>query len=122
MRIVISAQAGQPIYEQIKNQIISAIAAGEVPPDSALPSIRFMAKELGVGIITVKRAYDDLCTEGWCYSLQGKGVFVSPQKHMAEKKFYDELRARLKDIADYADASGVSIDKLIQILNEIKGE
>ena len=61
MRIVISAQSGQPIYEQIKKQIISAIAGGEVAPDSALPSIRYMAKELGVGIITVKRAYDDLC-------------------------------------------------------------
>ncbi len=122
MRIVISAQSGQPIYEQIKKQIISQIAAGDLPPDSALPSIRYTAKELGVGIITVKRAYDDLCAEGWCYSLQGKGVFVSPQKDMAERKFMAELEEKLKNIADYAAASGVGIDKLIELLNEIKGE
>ena len=122
MRIVISAQSGQPIYEQIKKQIISAIAGGEVAPDSALPSIRYMAKELGVGIITVKRAYDDLCAEGWCYSLQGKGVFASPPRDSAERKFTDELTRKLKDITDYAAASGVGIDKLIQILNDLKGE
>lgn len=122
MRIIISAQSGQPIYEQIKKQIISAITGGEVAPDSALPSIRYMAKELGVGIITVKRAYDDLCAEGWCYSLQGKGVFASPLRDSAERKFTDELTRKLKDIADYAAASGVGIDKLIQILNDLKGE
>ena len=99
-----------------------ADVGGEVAPDSALPSIRYMAKELGVGIITVKRAYDDLCAEGWCYSLQGKGVFASPLRDSAERKFTDELTRKLKDIADYAAASGVGIDKLIQILNDLKGE
>ena len=122
MRIVISSSSGEPIYEQIKKQIVSQIASGALSPGDALPSIRFTAKELGVGIITVKRAYDDLCAGGWCYSLQGKGVFVSPRKTEAEKKFYEELKERLRDIASYAAESGVGADKLIDILNEIKGE
>lgn len=122
MRIVISSSSGEPIYEQIKKQIVSQIASGALSPGEALPSIRFTAKELGVGIITVKRAYDDLCAGGWCYSLQGKGVFVSPRKTEAEKKFYEELKERLRDIASYAAESGVGVDKLIDILNEIKGE
>ena len=75
-----------------------------------------------MGIIPVKRAYDDLCAEGWCYSLQGKGVFVSPQKDTAERKFMAELEEKLKNLADYAAASGVGIDKLIQILKQLKGE
>ena len=122
MRIVISSSSGEPIYEQIKKQIVSQIASGALSPGEALPSIRFTAKELGVGIITVKRAYDDLCAGGWCYSEQGKGVFVSPRKTEAEKKFYEELKERLRDIASYAAESGVGADKLIDILNEIKGE
>ena len=122
MRIVISSSSGEPIYEQIKKQIVSQIASGALSPGEALPSIRLMAKELGVGIITVKRAYDDLCAGGWCYSLQGKGVFVSPRKTEAEKKFYEELKERLRGIASYAAESGVGADKLIDILNEIKGE
>ncbi len=122
MRIVISSSSGEPIYEQIKKQIVSQIASGALSPGEALPSIRFTAKELGVGIITVKRAYDDLCAGGWCYSLQGKGVFVSPRKTEAEKKFYEELKERLRGIASYAAESGVGVDKLIDILNEIKGE
>ena len=122
MHIILSPLSGAPIYEQIERQIVSAITCGELLQGSALPSIRLMAKELGVGIITVKRAYDDLCAGGWCYSAQGKGVFVSPRKTEAEKKFYEELKERLRDIASYAAESGVGADKLIDILNEIKGE
>ena len=77
MHIILSPLSGAPIYEQIERQIVSAITCGELLQGSALPSIRLMARELGVGIITVKRAYDDLCAEGWCYSLHD-----APQAHL----------------------------------------
>ena len=77
MNIMISQLSQTPIYEQMESQIKRDILSGQLKPNEMLPSIRSMAKELGVGIITVKRAYDDLCNEGLLVSLQGRGVFVA---------------------------------------------
>lgn len=123
MHIIITPSSGLPIYEQIKEQIRAQIASGQIPANSLLPSIRYLAKELQVGVITVKRAYDDLCAEGWCYAVQGKGVYSSPaDSTQAENKITQELSARLREVSDFARKSGVSQDKLIAILKAILEE
>ena len=120
MKIILSGSADLPIYERLKNGIKSQIAAGELAPGSMLPSIRVAAKELGIGIITVKRAYDDLCREGYLFAEQGRGVFVSTagsaelsQKNLAE--FADKMRAP-KEIAT---ALNITPEQAEQIFREI---
>ena len=73
MNIQISNASNDPIYLQIKNQIKSAIISGKLKPEEQLPSIRYLAKELRISVITTKRAYDELEIEGFVNSVQGKG-------------------------------------------------
>ncbi len=120
MKIILSGPGDMPIYERLKNGIKFQIASGELSPGSMLPSIRVAARELGVGIITVKRAYDDLCREGYLFAEQGRGVFVSTagsaelsQKNLAE--FADKMRA-LKEIAT---ALNITPEQAEQIFGEI---
>ena len=77
MNILISFESGVPIYEQIKSQLRGQIIRGDLPPDSMLPSIRTLARELKLGIVTAKRAYDDFCAEGYLYTVKGKGDYVA---------------------------------------------
>ncbi|MFA6939657.1 MAG: GntR family transcriptional regulator, partial [Clostridiaceae bacterium] len=77
MNILISTLSQTPIYEQIQNQIKDLVLSGKLKPEEQLPSIRLMAKDLKVGIITVKRAYQELENEGIIVNVQGKGCFVA---------------------------------------------
>lgn len=88
MNIVFSSSSNVPIYEQIINQIKLAIMNKEVLPNEPLPSIRNLAKDLQISVITTKRAYEDLEKEGLIYSLQGKGFYVNEQNTdlLMEKK------------------------------------
>ncbi|ETY71654.1 GntR family transcriptional regulator [Bifidobacterium moukalabense DSM 27321] len=76
MKLTISSTSGEPIYEQIKNQIRSAILSGELTAGEALPSLRTLAKELHVSMLTITRAYNELGDEGLVENMQGKGTFV----------------------------------------------
>ena len=76
MKLIISSVSGEPIYEQIKNQTRSAIMSGELTAGEALPSLRKLAKELRVSVLTVTRAYNELADEGLVENVQGKGTFV----------------------------------------------
>ena len=78
MRVVIRNSSGIPIYEQIKEQIKEAILGGEIRADDALPSIRQLAADVKVSVVTTTRAYSELEQEGYIYNVQGKGCFVSP--------------------------------------------
>ena len=77
MDIIISNSSGKPIYEQITSQIKSMIISGELKEGDALPSMRLLAKELRISVITTKRAYDDLERDGFIESFTGKGSFVA---------------------------------------------
>ena len=79
MNIVISNLAGVPIYEQIREQIKNAIFSGELTEGALLPSIRQLAKDLRISVITTMRAYSDLEQEGFVVNVQGKGCYVRPQ-------------------------------------------
>lgn len=123
MQIVISYESGEPIYEQIEKQIRGMILSGDLVEGAMLPSIRMLAKEINVGIITAKRAYDDLCGEGFCYSVQGKGIFVaSVDKQMAENYAVKELRAKVKEIKAFAVRNSVDKKIINKIFKEEMGE
>lgn len=78
MNIFIDNKSGAPIYEQIFTQLKSQIISGTLPSDEALPSIRSLAKDLRISVVTTKRAYDELEKEGFIYTIAAKGCFVAP--------------------------------------------
>ena len=77
MQLYIDNRSGAPIYDQIYSQIKDSILSGQVTEGEALPSIRALAKDLRISVITTKRAYDELESEGFIYTLPGKGCFVA---------------------------------------------
>ena len=79
MTIIIDNKSGVPIYDQIYSQIKAQIIGDALRQDEALPSIRSLAKDLRISVITTKRAYDELEAEGFIYTLPGKGSFVAPK-------------------------------------------
>jgi len=96
MQILISHNSKEPIYEQIVKQIKKSILASELPAGFALPSMRNMAKDLDVSVITTKRAYEELEKAGLIYSIVGKGSFVAEQniemmKERKQKIFEEQL-------------------------------
>ena len=122
MNILISALSQTPIYEQLKNQIKELVLKGQLKPQEQLPSIRLMAKDLKVGIITVKRAYEDLAKEGIIINLQGRGCFVAEIDRAKIKAIHlDMLRERLLEIKEFADTTDISSMEISNLLNEIYG-
>lgn len=122
MNIQISNASNDPIYLQIKNQIKSAIISGKLKPEEQLPSIRYLAKELRISVITTKRAYDELEIEGFVNSVQGKGSFVSMQnKELIREEQLRKVEASLLDAIKQAELAGLSIDDLKEILETLGG-
>ena len=120
MHIALSYQSGQPIYEQIKYQIRSQIFSGELKAGEMLPSIRMLAKELTIGIITAKRAYDDLISEGFLYAVPGKGVFVAERREddlLSDK--LDRLKEQLRKARKFAEENGVTDEQFERLFREI---
>lgn len=95
MRIIISNRSIVPIYEQIKIQIIEAILSDELREDTQLPSIRQLAKELKVSVITTTRAYKDLEEEGYVVNVQGKGCYVLPKN---QELVYEKLMGNMEEL------------------------
>lgn len=123
MHVTILYETGVPIYEQIKTQIREEILRGDLKEGETLPSIRTLAKELKIGIVTAKRAYDDLCAEGFLYSLQGKGVFVASLEGTTADNYADsEIREKFLEIASFAERNSVNREKIKQIYKEIFGD
>lgn len=123
MDIIISNSSDKPIYDQIASQIKSLIMSGSLQAHEMLPSIRFLAKELRISVITTKRAYEDLERDGFIETVAGKGSFV------AERNLELIREERLKIIEDYlnkavksAKESGIGTDELIQMIQIISGE
>lgn len=122
IHIIISPVSKLPIYEQIKNQIRDKIMAGELKSGTQLPSIRILAKELQVGIITAKRAYDDLCEEGILISAAGKGVFVAELNITQVKNIQlEQIREQLSDIKAFAEGADIRKEDIINIIDELYG-
>jgi|SRR5690554_3345565 GntR family transcriptional regulator len=123
MKIVISNHSGTPIYEQIKDQIKEAILAGELKPDAMLPSIRQLARDLKISVITTTRAYNDLEEEGFIVSVQGKGSFVLPQsKEMVRENALRKVEKGLWDAIVAAKVGRISKNEVMQMLKVLYEE
>lgn len=118
MNIIISNASPDPIYEQIKRQIKQQIIGGDLPEGSPLPSIRRLARELQISVITTKRSYEDLEREGFIDTVAGKGSFVSRQNsEFLREKQMKMVEDKLYVAVTQAKISGISLDELQEMLN-----
>ncbi|MDO4272431.1 MAG: GntR family transcriptional regulator [Eubacteriales bacterium] len=113
MNIILNNSCGKPIYEQITSQMKQMILTGDLKPGDALPSMRFLAKELRISVITTKRAYEDLERDGFIHTVVGKGSFVaeSNQEFLREGKFR-EIEDDLERAVEKARKYGISLEEL----------
>jgi GntR family transcriptional regulator len=120
MRVVVSPVSGVPLYEQIVEQVRQQIMAGDLAAGAALPSLRALAGELRVSLITTTRAYNDLAAEGLIVNVPGKGSFVAEiDPDEARRSALDRARAELRQIADRARHTKlVSLEELTAMLAE----
>lgn len=117
MDIIISNSSGKPIYEQITTQIKNMILNGTLKPGDSLPSMRLLAKELHISLITTKRAYEDLEKEGFITSVVGKGSFVKETDvELVREERLRRIETYLEQAVDIAKQSGIEMEELIQIL------
>lgn len=120
LKLVISPKSERPIYEQVYNQIATGILSGELAPDSTLPSIRGIAAELGISVITVKSAYDALEKDGYIYTRAGKGCFVSPKtpSSLMDRRLVEGEKA-LSAAVDYCRALGLGANEIARLTDKL---
>ena len=117
MRIVVSNSSPEPIYEQISRQISRQIIAAEVAEGDPLPSIRVLAKELQVSVITTKRAYEELERQGLIDSVGGKGTFVAAQnKEFLREKQFSAVEEQLTEAVEQAQMWGITEKQLHEMV------
>ena len=123
MNIIISNSSAVPLYEQIENQIKTQILNGEIKAEEHLPSIRSLAKELKVSIITIKRAYEELEKEGFIETIAGRGTFVSMQnkERLRETALY-EIENKLEIVIKQAKSVGITLEEGIEIFKSLYEE
>ncbi len=117
MDIKISNAGGVPIYEQIVSQVKAKIISGELGEGDALPSMRLLAKELRISVITTKRAYEELEREGFIVSMTGKGSFVAGRDlEFVREEHLRQIEELMGRIAELAPACGLGLDELEEML------
>lgn len=120
MNIIISNAAGQPIYEQICTQIKQLILSGELREGDALPSMRVLAKELRISVITTKRAYEELERDGFVVTAAGKGCFVAGMnRELVREEHLRRIEDCFGEAARLAKSAGVERAELVEILETI---
>lgn len=117
MDIIISNSSKDPIYLQIVNQIKNEILNGELKENEMLPSIRGLAKELQISVITTKRAYEELEREGFVNTVSGKGTYVAGQnKELLREKRMRAIEDKLLEAVEESRALGLELEELQKIL------
>lgn len=117
MELIIRSTGNQPIYDQIASQIRAQIVSGALAPGEALPSIRGLAKDLKISVITTKRAYDELEAAGFINTVAGKGCFVAEQNlTLVRAQQRRQLEAKLAEAVALAKNSGTSPETLSDLL------
>ena len=117
MNIQINNSSDDPIYLQIKNQLKAQIISGDLKVGEQLPSIRFLAKELRVSMLTAKRAFDELELDGFINSVQGKGNFVAAQnKELIREEYLKRIELKLQEVVELSEIAGIANDELVQML------
>lgn len=118
MDIILSNSSGKPIYEQIADQVKNQILSGTLAAGDALPSMRLLAKELHISVITTKRAYEELEREGFLQNIPGKGCFVAPQnRELLREAQLRRVEEFLAQAVDEARKGGFTLEELTEILN-----
>ncbi len=116
----IMQNSGEPIYQQIANQLREDIMSGKLEQGEYLPSIRGLAKELKISVITTMKAYEQLEEEGLVTASPGKGFFVNPQDHeMLREQHMRKIEERLMEAIKFARLAGVSREELITTLETL---
>ncbi len=122
MRIIVSNSSNEAIYEQIATQIKGMIIKGELEEGEALPSIRGLAKDLQISVITTKRAYEELEKEGFIETMQGKGSFVAMQnKELLKEKKLKIIEVKLAEVVEESKLLGLKygeVNEMLKILFE----
>lgn len=123
MNIIISNSSDLPIYEQITEQIKSMILKSELKEGDALPSMRTLAKDLKISVITTKRAYEELEASGFIKSYTGKGSFVAPKNmDLIKEENLKKIEASLTSAIELANKTGISNQELKEIFNLLLSE
>ncbi len=118
MDIIISNSSDKPIYEQITAQIKNMIMSGQLKEGMPLPSMRTLAKELRISVITTKRAYEDLERDGFISTVVGKGSFVkAADVRLVREEKLKEIEELLSRVVDLASQSGISREEVLEILD-----
>ena len=123
MDIIISNSSGKPIYEQITSQIKQKIMQGELKEGDALPSMRLLAKDLHISVITTKRAYEDLERDGFITTVVGKGSFVAnTDSEFLREEQLRTAEAHLTQAVRAARLGGIDIEELVEVLRMLYEE
>ena len=123
MDMILSNSSGKPIYEQITDQIKEQIMTGALAAGDALPSMRLLAKELRISVITTKRAYEELEREGFLTTVPGKGCFVAPRDlELVREDCLRRVEDHLSQAVNIAKGGGITLSEMTDALNILYGD
>ncbi len=121
MKIIIDNKNKAPIYQQIFDEIRNEIISNNVSANEKLPSIRSLAKDLGVSVITTKRAYEDLEKDGFIYTVSGKGSYVTDQnRELLLENYRFEIEEHFKEIRSLAKHANITDEELLEIFRKVE--
>ncbi|MBQ9853599.1 MAG: GntR family transcriptional regulator [Bacilli bacterium] len=122
MKIIISNSSSTPIYEQIKNAVITQIMLDELSEGDSIPSIRSLAQDIKISVMTIKKAYDELEKEGYIKSVQGKGTFVAPKNTgLAREQANKEIEQYISKIIEISSKFNISKNEIIDLFDYLYG-
>ena len=118
MQLLLNNRSGVPIYDQIYGQIKDQIISGSLKEDDPLPSIRNLAKDLKISVITTKRAYEELESEGFIYTVPGKGSFVAPKNlYLIREQNLRLIEEHISEITRLASSCSMSRDAIKEMID-----
>lgn len=123
MNIIISNSSDKPIYEQITDQIKNMIMSGQLKEGMSLPSMRILAKDLRISVITTKRAYEELERDGFIATMVGKGSFVkAADTRLVREEKLKQIESLLTEAVNVANKSGIERAEVIEMLGLVYGD
>jgi GntR family transcriptional regulator len=118
VRVILSNSSGGPLYQQIKDQVGTAILTGDLAEGEALPSVRALARDLRISIITTTRAYAELAADGFIATVPGKGAFVLPlDSALVREQLLRRVEEGLQTALDAAERAGLEREDLVRMLD-----
>lgn len=123
MFVVLSPTHPDPMYKQVTDQIKDAVASGDLKPNDRLPSVRELSEALNVSAITIKRAYQDLETEGFILTRAGLGSYVAPvQRDALRERKLAELQEELRRLVRSSSKFGISANDIVRLTRQVEGD